>query len=202
VASMRSVCGGFLVSFGLWACAPRPNAPAASSPPASGAASGLRPESGPVSGPATGAGPASDDSGPRASSSPQRAHEGIPYASDVDAGQVPPRGHDPGRAPEDIRAIIVAHRDEARRCYEKALVSHPGIEGDLIVRWTIDPKGVVTQASSDLARSQIVEPSIVACITDIILKIQFAPSQRGFETRAFYPFNFHPRRGGRDGGSP
>jgi hypothetical protein len=200
---MRSaVCRGFLVSCGLWACAPGAHAPAASSPAASGAASGLRPESGPLSGPATGAGPASGDSAPRAPSSPERPHGSTPYGSDVDAAEVAPRGHDPGRASEDIRAIIVAHRDEARRCYEKALIGHPGIEGDLIVRWTIDPKGVVTHASSDVARSQIIEPSVVACITDIIVKIQFAPSQRGFETRAFYPFNFHPRHGGRDGGSP
>jgi hypothetical protein len=94
---------------------------------------------------------------------------------------------------EDIRAIVVAHRDEARACYEKSLILHPGIEGDLVIRWTIDPKGVVTQVSNDTARSQILEPSLVSCIGEVLTKIQFAPSQRGFETRAFYPFNFHPR---------
>jgi hypothetical protein len=96
---------------------------------------------------------------------------------------------------------VVAHRDEARACYDKALSAHPGIEGDLVMRWTVDPKGAVTQVSNDAARSQIVEPSVVACIADILMKIQFAPSQRGFETKAFYPFNFHPRRGLHDGGA-
>jgi hypothetical protein len=101
--------------------------------------------------------------------------------------------HDPGRGPADIRAIVVAHRDEARACYDKALPAHPGIEGDLVVQWTIDPKGKVTQVSVDSARSQIAEPGVVACVGDVIRKIQFAASPGGFETKAFYPFNFHPR---------
>jgi outer membrane biosynthesis protein TonB len=101
--------------------------------------------------------------------------------------------HDPGRGPEDIRAIVVAHRDEARACYERALADHPGIEGDLRITWTIDPKGNVTQTSLDSSRSQITETTVVACVSDIVKKIQFAPSPGGFETKAFYPFNFHPR---------
>jgi hypothetical protein len=106
-----------------------------------------------------------------------------------------PHGHDPGRGPADIRAIVIAHRDEARACYDKSLAAHPGIEGDLVIQWTIDPKGVVTQISEDTARSQITEASVVACVGDVIKKIQFAPSPGGFETKAFYPFNFHPRHG-------
>jgi hypothetical protein len=109
----------------------------------------------------------------------------------------PPKGphtHDPGRGPADIRAIIMAHRDEARACYDKGLAAHPGIEGDLVVQWTIDPKGNVTQISLDNSRSQIVEPGVAACVADVIRKIQFAASPGGFETKAFYPFNFHPRQ--------
>ncbi|HEY8042475.1 MAG TPA: AgmX/PglI C-terminal domain-containing protein [Polyangiaceae bacterium] len=106
-----------------------------------------------------------------------------------------PHGHDPGRGPADIRAIVVAHRDEARACYDASLKDHPGIEGDLVIQWTIDPKGVVTQVSEDTSRSQITEPTAVACVAAIIKKIQFAASPGGFETKAFYPFNFHPRHG-------
>jgi hypothetical protein len=104
-----------------------------------------------------------------------------------------PHSHDPGRGPADIRAIIVAHRDEARACYDKALLTHPGIEGDLVMQWTIDPKGSVTHVSLDTGRSQITEPTVAGCIGDIIRKIQFAASPGGFETKAYYPFNFHPR---------
>jgi hypothetical protein len=110
--------------------------------------------------------------------------------------QPPPKGahtHDPGRGPQDIRAIVVAHRDEARACYDKALKDHPGIEGDLVIQWTIDPKGSVTQVTLDTSRSQITEPTVVACVAQIIKQIRFAESAGGFETKAFYPFNFHPR---------
>ena len=119
-------------------------------------------------------------------------------ASSASAASAPkgPHGREPGRAPEDIRAIIMAHRDEARACYDAALQDHPGIEGDLVIAWTIDPKGNVTQAGADSSRSQIAEPSAIACISDIIKKIQFAASPGGYETKAYYPFNFHPHHGG------
>jgi hypothetical protein len=114
-----------------------------------------------------------------------------------------PHTHEPGRGPTDIRAIVVAHRDEARACYDAALNKHPGIEGDLVIQWTIDPKGVVTQFSEDVSRSQITEPSVVACVGNVIKKIQFAASPGGYETKAFYPFNFHPRKATQGGtGTP
>jgi hypothetical protein len=114
-------------------------------------------------------------------------------ASPADAG-TPSGGHsrDPGRTPADIKAIIVSHRDAARACYDKGLASHPGIEGTLAIQWTIDPKGNVTTTSLDESRSTITEPSIVDCIANVIKKIQFAPSQGGFESKASYPFTFHP----------
>jgi hypothetical protein len=103
------------------------------------------------------------------------------------------RSHEPGRSVADIRAIIIAHRDEARACYDQALADHPGIEGDLVIDWTIDPKGNVSRISLDTARSQITDAAAMSCVVGIIKKIQFAPSPGGYETRASYPFNFHPR---------
>ena len=79
--------------------------------------------------------------------------------------------------------------------HTERLVQRTGIEGDLVIAWTIDPKGSVTQTSLDTSRSQIVEPTVVACVSDIIKKVQFAPSPGGYETKAFYPFNFHPHHG-------
>jgi hypothetical protein len=104
-----------------------------------------------------------------------------------------PHTHDPGRGIADLKAIVAAHREEARACYDAGVKDHPGIEGDLVVQWTIDPKGAVTQISEDLSRSQITEPGVVACVVKIIQGIQFAPSPGGFETKAYYPFNFRLR---------
>jgi hypothetical protein len=104
-----------------------------------------------------------------------------------------PHTHEPGRGIADIKAIVVAHRDEARACYDAALAAHPGIQGDLVIQWTIDPKGAVTAVSADSSRSQIAEPSVLACVAKVIRKIQFAASPGGYETKASYPFNFKPR---------
>jgi hypothetical protein len=104
-----------------------------------------------------------------------------------------PHEHDPGRGPADIRAIIAAHRDDARACYDQALLTHPLLEGDLVVQWTIDPKGNVVRVALDSTRSQIQEPALTDCVADVVRAIRFAPSPGGFETKAWYPFNFHPR---------
>jgi hypothetical protein len=115
----------------------------------------------------------------------------------ADSAGAVPKGHthDAGRGTDDIRAIVVAHRDEARACYDHALLTHPGIEGDIVFKWTIDPKGAVTNLALDQGRSKITEPSVVSCITAILQKLPFAASQGGFETKTSYPFNFHPHQG-------
>jgi hypothetical protein len=123
----------------------------------------------------------------------------------VDGG---PKSHQPdvGRSNKDIQAIVVSRRDEARACYDAAIKAHPGIEGNLDIQWTIDPKGVVTDISVDTSHSDILEPTVGNCVMAIIKKIHFNESAKGFETRTHYPFNFHPRSNGvmvirQDGGS-
>lgn len=100
---------------------------------------------------------------------------------------------EPGRTAKDIQTIVASRRDEARACYDKALAAHPGIEGDLDIRWKIDPDGKVEGAEVDTTKSSILEPSVGKCIVDIIKTIKFAPSGKGYESRAHYPFNFHPK---------
>jgi outer membrane biosynthesis protein TonB len=101
--------------------------------------------------------------------------------------------NEPGRSIGDIKTIVSARRDEARACYDKGLAAHPGIEGNLDIKWTIDPQGNVTDAALDSAKSQILEPSVANCVIDVIKKIKFAASAKGFETHAHYPFDFHPK---------
>lgn len=98
-----------------------------------------------------------------------------------------------GRTVNDLRAIVAARRDEARACYDKGLAAHPGIEGDLDVKWVIDPEGNVSDAFVDTTKSTILEPSVGKCVVDVIKTIKFAASKGGYETRAHYPFNFHPK---------
>jgi outer membrane biosynthesis protein TonB len=111
----------------------------------------------------------------------------------ADGGAHVKRQPELGRSIADIQAILAAHRDEARACYDNALTAHPGIEGNLDIRWTIDPAGNVTDVELDTSRSEIVEPAVATCVIAIVKKIHFNVSTKGFETKAHYPFNFHPR---------
>jgi hypothetical protein len=102
------------------------------------------------------------------------------------------RTPDPGRSAKDIEALVKAHRDEARKCYDDNIKAHPGVEGDLVIHWIVDAKGAVTTIELNTQRSQITEPTIVGCVIGIIKAIPFAPSPKGFESTYNYPFNFHP----------
>jgi TonB family protein len=102
-------------------------------------------------------------------------------------------GGEPGRAPDDIAAAMKARRDEIRACYDKAVKDHPGIEGDLHVRFVIDPKGRVKDAHVDKEASSIEEPALDKCVTAIVKQLHFADSAKGLETRAHYPFRFIPK---------
>ncbi|MDB4936942.1 MAG: hypothetical protein JWP87_3914 [Labilithrix sp.] len=125
------------------------------------------------------------------------SHQEIETKGDAGPKAGPGHSQEPGRRREDIQTIVMSRRDEARACYDKGLKDHPGIEGDLTVKFVIDPTGVVSDASVDSSKSTINEPTVGACIVDIIKKIKFAPSKGGFETRANYPFNFHPKTFGK-----
>jgi hypothetical protein len=115
-------------------------------------------------------------------------------ASDAGDGAPHPKHQgEIGRGVADIQAIVASHRDEARACYDGALAAHPGIEGTIDIRWTIDPAGLVSAADVDSSHTEILEPSVGVCLVGIIKKIHFNASPKGFETKAHYPFNFHPR---------
>ena len=109
-----------------------------------------------------------------------------PQETSLDGGRVA-HGREPGRGPGDIRAIVIAHRDEARACYDMALVAHPGIEGDLVIRWMIDPKGTVSQVTNDTTRSQILEPSLIACIGDVLTKSNSHQAKRAMRRELSIP---------------
>jgi len=97
-----------------------------------------------------------------------------------------------GRRREDVQTIIGSRRDEARKCYDDAVKRNPSLEGDLDVKWTIDPKGIVTDVAVDDSKSQIHDEGLGKCIIAIIKNVKFAESPKGFESRMHYPFNFHP----------
>src|SRR5271154_1823543 len=89
--------------------------------------------------------------------------------------------HEQGRTSGDIRALVVAHREEAKGCYRSALALDPTLDGHLLVQWTIDPKGNVTNVVVEGPDDEPVAPSLAGCVGDAIKRIHFAASAGGFE---------------------
>ncbi len=99
---------------------------------------------------------------------------------------------EPGRRPDDVATVIKTRRDDFRACYDTQLKAHPTMKGNIDIEWVIDPKGVVTSAKVNEAKSDIHEASVTDCMLKLLKEIKWAASAKGFETKAHYPFNFNP----------
>lgn len=95
------------------------------------------------------------------------------------------------------------NRDKVRACYDAALAKNPGIAGDLVVDFTIDPHGEVKQAEVNWSQSEIHIPELDSCAAEAVRSLKFPASSRGLESKVSFPFNFNPPRQSPPGqGSP
>lgn len=105
-------------------------------------------------------------------------------------GSAASAGPEPGRGPNDIRNTVLAKRAEARACFDQVAKGKPGLEGNIVVKWLIDPKGQVKEVMIDPDKTTVPDQTIGSCIIAVVSKLTFPPSAKHFETRASYPFNF------------
>lgn len=107
-----------------------------------------------------------------------------------------PSAADPGstetRTQEVIRDTFMRNRPQARACFDEQLKKQPGLKGNLTVTFVIDPKGTVKDVSINTERSDLAIADLNTCIIDVVRKIEFPPSSRGFESKGNYPYNFTP----------
>jgi TonB family protein len=95
-----------------------------------------------------------------------------------------------GRSAEDIAAKVRAKKPETRACYDKVASKNPKIEGDVDVKFVIDPQGNLTDVAVDPAHTNVGDEAVGKCLVDVMKTLKFPPSAKGLETRAHYPFNF------------
>jgi len=107
------------------------------------------------------------------------------------------------RGKQEIQQVMANNRDKVRACYDAALAKNPGIAGDLVVDFTIDPRGDVKQAEVNWSQSEIHVPELDSCAADAVRSLKFPASSRGLESKVSFPFNFNPPRQSPPGqGSP
>lgn len=101
------------------------------------------------------------------------------------------------RGKAEIQQVMAENRDKVRACYEAVLPNNPGSKGDLVVDFTIDPRGEVKQAEVNWSASDLHIPELDTCAVDVVKAIKFPASSRGLESKVTYPFNFNPPRPGK-----
>lgn len=126
-----------------------------------------------------------------AATSPAASASSGSVATAPAASEAAPRD---ARGKEEIQAVLAANRDKVRACYDAALKKNPGIHGDVVVAFAINPDGSVKSAEVNWSESEIHVPELDSCAVDVVRGLKFPPSSRGLESKVNYPFNFNPPR--------
>jgi hypothetical protein len=125
-------------------------------------------------------------------------HAGGDYKLPLGGGRGP-RGHQPipphigepitsgpGYDKSIIRRYIRRHINEIGYCYEKQLLAHPNLGGEIMVTFLISGSGMV---QSSVAKG--VAPEVASCVAGVIQSIQFPAPGDGGSVQVNYPFRFH-----------
>jgi hypothetical protein len=118
-----------------------------------------------------------------------------PLDAGVMSNAQPDAAHD--RNATDLNAIVQRHRDRFRCCYDVAQAAHPGIAGEFVLDFTLNPDGSLKTASHNKDRSAIKDDGMGECALDVLKSITFPASKKGKETSVSYPFGFKPKGGSR-----
>jgi TonB family protein len=126
-----------------------------------------------------------------ASAQEEAAVGAAPAQPEAPANAAPARD---SRGKEQIQQVMAANRDAVRACYDAALPKNPGVHGDLVLDFVIDPRGDVKQAEVNWSASDLHIPELDTCAVNAVRSIKFPASSRGLESKVSYPFNFNPPR--------
>jgi len=85
-----------------------------------------------------------------------------------------------------IRRYIRRHIDQLSYCYEKQLLAHPSIEGEVAVTFMISAAGAVQSTSATGF-----DPEVASCLAGVIKAIEFPATPDGTGVQVNYPFHFH-----------
>jgi TonB family protein len=89
---------------------------------------------------------------------------------------------------EVIRAVVRAHLDEVRECYDAIGLTQPSARGRLAIKFGISPSGAVQ--TSCLVSSDLGAPPVDACVLERVLNWRFPAPEGGGWVIVTYPFTF------------
>ncbi|HEY5950578.1 MAG TPA: AgmX/PglI C-terminal domain-containing protein [Kofleriaceae bacterium] len=86
-----------------------------------------------------------------------------------------------------IRRYIKRNIEKIKYCYEKQLLSHPGLDGTVSVSFFITPNGSVTSSVGSGMNADAAN-----CMAQVVSDIEFPKPTDGGGVQVNYPFTFHP----------
>ena len=88
---------------------------------------------------------------------------------------------------EAIQQVVSRHMNQVQACYERQLITNPGLAGKIVFDWVISPSGSVSSARQ--VRSSVRSPAVSSCILALIRSWRF-PKPVGGSVQVRYPFVF------------
>lgn len=89
---------------------------------------------------------------------------------------------------DEIQAVIRANLPRFKYCYERRLVDHPALEGEVTVRFRIGDQGSVVQAM--IAKTTMGDVDVETCLGRVMRTLRFRPIRPGHIIDLTYPFKF------------
>lgn len=96
---------------------------------------------------------------------------------------------------EIIRRYVRRQQTRISYCYEKELLAHPSLEGDVTVQFLVMPNGTVS--TSNGAAGAGMSGDVAACVADAVHDIAFPAPTDGGSVQVKYPFHFHNTSAGK-----
>ncbi len=92
-----------------------------------------------------------------------------------------------GLTKDEVGKVIREHLGQVRYCYESALARSPGLEGKLLVGFTVGADGTVKDTQTKESSGN---PGLDQCIQSRLLKWKFPKPRNGVDIGVTYPFIF------------
>jgi len=89
---------------------------------------------------------------------------------------------------EAVKVVVREHMPDIRACYQEALVERQGLEGKLVLRWSVQFDGAVS--SVETVSTTLDHPPLETCVQDEVRTMQFGLQADAFQIT--YPFLFQP----------
>jgi TonB family protein len=96
-----------------------------------------------------------------------------------------------GELPADsVETGVRTRIDAIAQCYVSALAARPGLEGKVVVAFTVLPDGKV--AAAEVRQSELKDTTAEVCVLGQLMGATFRPPDGGAIVRVTYPFTFNP----------